>query len=80
MAEAIVYCDKCARMIPPSEVDEALLAGQSFAPDDWVAVCRDCLSVLPAEERISLGIERPTRAASAGRADCSRRATTPTST
>lgn len=44
--QAIIYCDKCGRIVPPSEVKrgQALLAGGT-------SLCGTCLASLPAQER-----------------------------
>jgi len=50
MSEAIHYCDRCARLIPPSTVRD----GSAFV-DSTKSLCRDCLCALPAGQRAHAG-------------------------
>lgn len=56
MAEAIHYCDRCTQMIPPSEIDRALIIEDGY-------LCASCAKALSPDERAAL-TER-TRAAKA---------------
>ena len=60
MAQAIVYCDKCARMIPRGEI----ASGEAVATGGF-AVCAACLAELPPEQRATLTRRRREEAAEA---------------
>jgi len=49
MAEAIIYCDRCGRIILPSE----LASGEALVSSSF-AVCRSCTKTLSPEERKAL--------------------------
>ena len=44
MSTTIMYCDKCARLIPPSQ-------RQSAAANESVTLCAECLAGLSEQER-----------------------------
>jgi len=49
MAQAIIYCDRCGKIIPPSEIPRgtAIVSGE-------VGICPQCVQNLPADERDAL--------------------------
>ena len=50
MAQAIVYCDRCGRMIPPGDV-----AAGKYHETTGGAMCPDCYSSLSPQDRARLG-------------------------
>jgi len=61
VAEAIVYCDACGKMIPPSE----LARGGGYV-SGATALCATCLGKLSPEQRAQLELARGQGAAAAG--------------
>ena len=49
MPDAILYCDNCARLVPPSDISD----GHAIITSDG-AVCAKCASALAPEERAAL--------------------------
>jgi len=71
MPQAIVYCDRCGKMIPPGEISR----GQALVGDEG-GVCSSCAAQLPPEQRRALDAkltgEKPSAGPSATRGASSR--------
>jgi len=67
MPQAIVYCDRCGKMIPPGEISR----GQALVGDEG-GVCSSCAAQLPPDQRRALAVkltgEMPSAAPPAPRA------------